>query len=73
MKPSWTVLEADASGRPRTRVWRLPRLLHPGVAIWHERGVYEVMHQIGRTDTYLPSGIRGRTLRRVLATLRGTT
>ena len=68
-KPVWEVLQTDRDGRPTSRVWRLPRIQFPGVAIWHERGTYEVMHEIGHTGTFSPTGIRSKTLRGVWAQL----
>lgn len=32
--PTWQVLRADRDGRPRERVWRLPRLRWPGLVVW---------------------------------------
>jgi len=41
----WEVLTADRDGHPTTRFGHLPRLGWAGVGVWHERGVYEVLHQ----------------------------
>lgn len=38
LKPSWTVLRADARGKTTERVWRLPRLRWPGLAVWDHMG-----------------------------------
>lgn len=63
LTPSWTTIEADRDGRPVVRVWKLPRLLYGGLAVWDERrgrgasrGRYQVMREIGRTGTYAPTG-----------------
>lgn len=72
-RPQWTVLSADASGRPTERVWRLNRMQHPGLAIWNERGRYSVMFEIGRTGTFEPTGISGRSLAVVLSHLERST
>jgi hypothetical protein len=40
--PRWDVYRADRDGKPTLRVWRLPRLVWPGLAVMdhcgHERG-----------------------------------
>ncbi len=70
-RPVWTVLEADRDGRPTLRVWKLPRLGWPGLAVWHERGRYEVMRALpGRgRDTYTPTGFVRHSLREIQALL----
>jgi hypothetical protein len=69
--PVWNVLASDRDGRPTLRVWRLPRLGWPGLAVWHERGRYEVMRALpGRgADTYEPTGFKASTMREVRALL----
>lgn len=34
LTPAWEILRVDRDGRPTERVWRLPRLLWPGVVVW---------------------------------------
>lgn len=34
LQPSWTVLSTDARGTPTERVWRLPRMLWPGLVVF---------------------------------------
>lgn len=41
----WEVLDTDNRGDTTCRVGYLPRIRWAGVAVWHERGRYEVMHQ----------------------------
>jgi hypothetical protein len=66
LTPSWTVMEADRDGRPRVRVWVLPRLAYGGLAVWDDptapgaasRGRYQVMREIaGSRGTYEPTGM----------------
>jgi hypothetical protein len=65
--PRWEVLEADRDGKPRLRVWRLPRIFYAGLAVWHERGVYEIMEEARRgSGTYRPTGFRRKTLREIM-------
>jgi len=56
LHPTWTVLEANRDGLPRVRVWRLPRIRWPGLAVWLEKGVYTVCRQLERSDTYESTG-----------------
>jgi len=63
LTPTWVTQEADRDGRPLLRVWKLPRLLYGGLAVWDERrgrgarrGRYQVMREIGRSGTYVPTG-----------------
>lgn len=63
LTPSWTTLEADRGGKPTLRVWKLPRLLYGGLAVWDDRrapgasrGRYHVMREIGRTGSYTATG-----------------
>lgn len=68
--PVWSVLSADRDGKPTLRVWRLPRLGWAGLAVWHERGRYEVMREVRRgTGTYEATGFRANTLSEVRALL----
>lgn len=69
LRPHWVTLEADRDGRPRLQVWRLPRLAWPGLAVWRENGRYELVSQIGRTDSYSSTGIAFRNLRELGAHL----
>lgn len=71
LRPIWETLGADRSGRPTLRVWRLPRLRWPGLAVWHERGRYSVMREIQRSGTYAPTGVELRTLAEVTEYLLG--
>ena len=59
--PSWTTQVADRDGKPRERVWVLPRLgLLAGTAVFdkgHGSDRYQVWHRIsGTKDSYEPSG-----------------
>ena len=68
--PKWTVLEADRDGRPTLRVWKLPRLIYGGLAVWHERGTFEIMREAPpHSGTYAPTGFKRKTLREVVALL----
>lgn len=79
--PVWTVEATDRDGRPTARMWRLPRLTHPGLAVWdesHPGGRYSVWQQarglaLGRStdlhDTFAPTGVRVKTLRALFAYL----
>jgi hypothetical protein len=40
---SWVTYATDATGTPTVRVARLDRIRWPGLAVWHERGRYELM------------------------------
>lgn len=65
LRPQWTVIEADRDGRPLVRAWVLPRLTHPGIAIWDEvrgsggRGRYQVMREVTRGPAPWLRGGRG--------------
>jgi hypothetical protein len=59
----WEPLDADLS------IWKLPRLVASGLAVWRERGRYMVMREIGRTGTYEPAGPWKRTMREARAEL----
>ena len=43
LKLAWQTYEADAYGRPTVRVAVLDRMRWPGLAVWHEKGRYELM------------------------------
>lgn len=81
LKPKWQVQEADRDGRPTVRVWRLPRLSHPGMVIWDEvRGShgarYRVMTEIiergRRSGTLADTGVRFKDLASLSKYLRET-
>jgi hypothetical protein len=88
LKPHWTTLEADRDGKPTIRVWRLPRMSHPGLAVWDtlrnaSRGRYEVMMEVragigpGRrsereSGTYATTGVRFNDLDKLSQYLRET-
>lgn len=40
---SWVAYATDRDGKPTVRVARLDRIRWPGLAVWHERGRYELM------------------------------
>ena len=68
--PIWAVLETDRDGKPTLRVWKLPRLIYGGLAVWHERGTFEIMREAPpRSGTYAPTGFKRKTLREVVALL----
>jgi len=56
LRPHWVTLQSDRDGRPVLQVWRLPRLRWPGLAVWREKGRYEVMREVGSSGTYVASG-----------------
>lgn len=64
----WTVEQADRDGRPTLRTCRLDRIRWPGLAVWHERGVYELV-DIDRRGTCFPTGLRFRSQRALRAHL----
>jgi len=75
--PTWTTIETDRDGRPLVRVWKLPRLLYGNLAVWDERrgrgasrGRYQVMREIGRSGTYVPTGHDFHDLQALSAWLR---
>jgi hypothetical protein len=63
VRPSWEVVRTDRDGRPTTRVWRLPRVRWPGLAVWDHVSVgasggrYELM-AVDRQDVCTPTGLR---------------
>lgn len=62
--PRWTVRQTDRDGRPTLRVWTLPRLAYPGLVVWHERGIYEVLLADPQDpEVVRDTGFRARTLR----------
>ena len=65
----WIVLSAHADGTPEVSVWRLPRLLASGLAVWRERGRYRIMREIQRSGTYEAAGGWLPTMRAVRAEL----
>jgi len=85
LKPVWAVLEADRAGTPTVRVWRLPRMTHPGLAVWDtlrnaSRGRYEVMTEsraggLGQRSgggTYVTTGVRFHDFAQLAKYLRET-
>ena len=60
----WEVLEADRDGRPKVRVAKLPRITFgPGLAIWNERGRYDVVRENPRgSNIYENTGFSFTTL-----------
>lgn len=79
IRPVWTVLSADRDGRPTSRVWRLPRMRWPGLAVWDNcapnsggRGRYELTQVVrGSRDTYESTGFFFADLRELAAHLHG--
>lgn len=63
----WTVLQRDRNGRPICRVAHLPRLRWPGMAIWNERGRYEIMYESAKRV-----GFYGASVPRTQPSLRPT-
>lgn len=62
LHPVWTVLESDRDGRPKIRVWRLPRMRWPGLAVWLDRGTYTICQHVGG-DAYQTTGMTFKNLR----------
>ena len=57
IRPTWDVVSADRDGRPTERVWRLPRLRWPGLAVFdfpNRAERYEVFN-VHRGDRRAPS------------------
>lgn len=77
--PAWTVLSTDRDGQPTSRVWRLPRLRWPGMAVWDNcgpnrggRGRYELTSVVqGAANTYESTGLFFGNLRELAAYLHG--
>lgn len=64
VRPVWTVTSTDRDGAPTERVWKLPRLRWPGLAVWDTcggEGRYQVWN-IDRHDVCTPTGVRFSTL-----------
>jgi hypothetical protein len=79
LRPVWEVQETDRNGNPLVRVWKLPRMSHPGLAVWDEvrgsggRGRYQVMQEIKRgSGTYAPTGVQFHDLASLAKYLRET-
>jgi len=79
LRPVWAVQEADRDGKPLVRVWKLPRMSHPGLAVWDEirgsgaRGRYQVMQEMKRgSGTYAPTGVQFHDLASLAKYLRET-
>lgn len=69
--PHWTTYQTDRDGKPTVRVWRLPRLTHPGIVVWHEKGLYSVLlHHRGSSDTFNDTGFVFSTVRELRRHLR---
>lgn len=77
LRPLWTVISADRDGRPTERMWRLPRLRWPGLAVFDFCGRaerYEVF-SVHRGDRRAPgsyattTGFRCATLTELAAYL----
>jgi hypothetical protein len=81
---NWQTIDTDRNGKVTARVAVLPRLMYPGLAIWYERGKYEIMRKVTRSpmgylpprgkrgrgsNTYEPTGFSGTTLASVLIQL----
>lgn len=71
LRPHWQVQETDRKGRPTVRVWRLPRLSHPGMVIWDEvrgshgsryRVMTEILERGRRSGTLADTGVRFKDL-----------
>lgn len=65
----WSTIADDAHGVCRVAV--LDRMRWPGLAVWHERGIYEVMTRDGH-DTLHGTGVRFRRLCDLAEHLRAT-
>ena len=57
LRPVWSVVEADRDGKARVRVWKLPRLRWPGLAVWADGATYSIWREAGSSGTYRPTGI----------------
>lgn len=71
--PAWEVLRADRDGNPTERVWRLPRIRWPGLAVFDACSStqrYQLM-RIDRAerDTCYPTGFKFSTLAALAAHL----
>lgn len=71
----WNVYETDRSGRTTVRVARLDRMRWPGLAVWHEKGKYQIMHvdrfatTHGSSEVLRPTGISFGSQRELVAHL----
>lgn len=69
---AWTTQETDRDGRPTLRTCVLDRMRWPGLAVWHERGRYQVMsierHGLDER-TCFPTGFSFATQRALVAHL----
>lgn len=81
LRPHWEVQETDRDGRPTVRVWRLPRISHPGMVIWDEvrgsqgaryRVMTEIMERGRRSGTLSDTGVRFKDLASLAKYLRET-
>lgn len=63
LRPVWEVYQTDRDGRPTVRVWRLPRVRWPGLAVWDHVSVgaqgarYELFH-VDRDNVGTRTGFR---------------
>lgn len=46
VKLHWDIRETDNHGDTTLRVAQLPRMLWPGMVVWHERGRYELLSRV---------------------------
>lgn len=67
LTPAWTVIRADRDGRATERVWRLPRLRWPGLAVWDHvsggRGGRFELVTVDRANVCESTGFRFANLR----------
>jgi hypothetical protein len=56
LRAVWEPIETDRDGKSVVAVWRLPRIIASGLAVWRDRGRYRVMREINRTGTYEAAG-----------------
>lgn len=64
VRPVWQVIATDRDGNPRERVWRLPRLRWPGLAVFDIGSAahrYQVW-TVDRKDVCEPTGVHFATL-----------
>lgn len=71
MRPQWTVLQTDRTGRPTLRAWVFHRMSAlAGMAIWNEGGRFQVMNEMRgqrAAGVYMAAGGKVGTLREALA------
>lgn len=72
LRPAWTTLQTDRTGKPTLQCWRLPRLRWPGLAVWRESGRYSIWTEQGRSGTYAPTGLSFTNLSALRAHLDST-